>query len=207
MPEILGKLEKPLVEKFKGTRKLCLVPLIFTGKGVPQDLLEKAEIYWKQVDEQLDNLEQKIGRISKIYHESISSDGTQGLNVIERLNEKAYPLIKKRCDQGAELQATEDMELFAQSMDWGNCLRVVISGTVFQKVSEFYREVTEKRFDHIAQCIDETLKSEEVGALFISEGHFVQFPSTIQVFYVSPPALDEIHRWLREIAGKAEGTD
>jgi hypothetical protein len=198
VPEVLGKLEKPSVEKFKGIRKLCLVPLIFTGKDAPRDFLEKVELYWKQVDEHLNNLEQKIGRISKVYHESISSDGTQGLNVIEQLNEKAYPLIKRRCEQGAELQATEDMDLFTQSLDWGNCLRIVMSGAVFQKVSEFYREVTEKRFNHIAQRIDKTLKDEETGALFISEGHLVQFPSTIQVFYISPPALDEIHRWFRE---------
>jgi hypothetical protein len=30
------------------------------------------------------------------------------------------------------------------------------------------------------------------------EGHQVQFPSDIQVFYVAPPSLDEIKRWLKE---------
>ena len=40
--------------------------------------------------------------------------------------------------------------------------------------------------------------------MFIREGHQVQFPSDIQVFYVAPPALDEIKRWLRDRAHAAE---
>jgi len=202
LAEVLGRLEKPAAEKFKGARKLYLVPLIFAGKDAPPDYLEKAESFWRQAEEQLESLERKIGEIKKIYHESVSVGGDQGLAVIEQLNEKGYPLVKKKCAQGAELQATEDMELFAQSLDWGNCLRVVMSSGVFQKVSGFYREATEKRFAHIARRIDETLNEGEAGVLFITEGHSVQFPPTIQVFYVSPPALDEIHRWFRERAEK-----
>jgi hypothetical protein len=30
------------------------------------------------------------------------------------------------------------------------------------------------------------------------ENHQVQFPPDVQVFYIAPPALDEIRRWLRE---------
>ncbi len=29
------------------------------------------------------------------------------------------------------------------------------------------------------------------------EGHQVQFPTDIEVFYVAPPGLDEIKRWIR----------
>ena len=31
----------------------------------------------------------------------------------------------------------------------------------------------------------------------IGERHQVQFPQDIEVFYVSPPALDEFRRWLQ----------
>jgi hypothetical protein len=34
------------------------------------------------------------------------------------------------------------------------------------------------------------------------EGHQVQFPEDIQVFYIAPPALDEIRRWLRDQEAK-----
>ena len=37
----------------------------------------------------------------------------------------------------------------------------------------------------------------QTGLLLISERHQVQFPQDIEVFYVSPPALDEFHRWLQ----------
>jgi len=65
-------------------------------------------------------------------------------------------------------------------------------------VSEFYVAASRNRYEHIARRIDETLKANEAGMLFIREGHMVQFPQDIEVFSVSPPALDEIHRWQRE---------
>ena len=36
------------------------------------------------------------------------------------------------------------------------------------------------------------------------ENHQVQFSEDIQIIYVSPPALDEIKRWLRERENKAD---
>jgi hypothetical protein len=204
LAEILGKVEKPAAGKFLGMRKLYLVPLVFSGKDAPGDYREKVALYWQQADEQLDNLEKRIGRVRKIYHESLTLGGDEGLKLVERFNEDGFPLVKKRCALGAELVATEDMELFARSLDWGNCLRVVMSREVFQKVSEFYREASESRFEYISRRIADTLGEQEAGALFISEGHSVQFPPTMQVFYVSPPALDDIHHWFRERAGAQE---
>ncbi|MFA5383497.1 MAG: hypothetical protein WC364_02315 [Eubacteriales bacterium] len=200
MSEILGKLEKPEAEQFKTGRKLYLAPLVFVRKDSPEEYVEKVEQYWKQVGEHLANIEGKIGKIKKIYHESNSFSGEQGLSNIQQINKKAYPLIKEKCDQGAEMQAIEDLELFTQSLDWGNCLRVVMTQTAFEKISEFFWDISTKRFNHIAQRIDETLGENEAGVLFISEGHSVQFSSSIQIFYVSPPILDEIRRWFREKA-------
>lgn len=201
MAEILGKVEKPAAQKFLGMRKLFLVPLVFSGKEAPEDYREKVALFWRQADEQLDSLEKRIGRVKKIYHESLTLGGDGGLKLVEQINGAGCPLIKKRCAQGAELVATEDMDLFAQSLDWGNCLRVVMSQAVFQRVSEFYREASERRFEYISRRIADTLGEQEAGVLFITEGHSVQFPPTIQVFYVSPPALDDIHRWFRERTG------
>jgi hypothetical protein len=49
---------------------------------------------------------------------------------------------------------------------------------------------------HIGAQISNTLKDGEAGILFISEGHRVQFPADMQVFFVAPPALDALRRWL-----------
>ena len=61
-----------------------------------------------------------------------------------------------------------------------------------------YIEASRKRYEHIGRRIDETLKASERAILFISERHSLQFPQDTQIFSVSPPALDQIHRWLRE---------
>ena len=61
-----------------------------------------------------------------------------------------------------------------------------------------------KRYDFIARRITETLKEGETGVLFIHEKHMLQFPPDIEVFSVSPPALDEIRRWQRDRQAQAE---
>ena len=60
------------------------------------------------------------------------------------------------------------------------------------------QETTQQRFDYIGKRISETLQENESGVLFISEGHRVQFPSDIQVFFVAPPALDALKRWISD---------
>jgi len=199
MTEQLGKIEKPEAEHFIGKRKLYLVPLIFSGEGAPPEYAEKFKLYWEQVSQHVANLELKIGKVSHIYHESITLAGEDGLKVIEKLNPPCGQIVKDKCQSGAVLEATEDKELSEESIDWERHLLIgFISQKVAQMVSEFYVTASRKRYKHIAQRIDETIKAKEVGLLFIREGHMVQFPQDIEVFSVAPPALDEIHRWHRD---------
>ena len=197
----LGKVEKPDADKFTGKRKLYLVPLLFSGEGAPAEYVEKFNLYWEQAGEHIANLESKIGKVSHIFHESIAVAGEDGLKVIEKLNPSCHRIAGEKCQGGAALEATEDKELAEESMDWERCL---LMGFVSQKaarlVSEFYLEAFRKRYEHIARRIDETLKDGEVGMLFIREGHMVQFPGDMEVFSVAPPALDEIHRWRRDLS-------
>jgi hypothetical protein len=84
-------------------------------------------------------------------------------------------------------------------MDWSRCLAIGLqSQKVFTTAYQSYTELSKKRNEHIARRIDETLKADEIGILFMREGHEVQFPEDIQVFYIAPPALDDIRRWLRD---------
>ncbi len=199
MAEQLGKVEKPDAEHFKSKRKLYLVPLIFSGKEAPPEYLEKFNLYWGQVSEHVANLESKIGRVSHIFHESITIPGEDGLKVVEKLNSSSCQIARDKCQSGAILEATEDKDLAEESIDWERCLLMgFISQKAARMVSEFYVEALRKRYEHIARRIDETLKDNEVGMLFIREGHMVQFPRDIEVFSVAPPALDAIHRWQRD---------
>ena len=205
MSEELGKIERPPVGEFKSGRKLYFVPLIFYPREPQADFLEKANIYWEQVEVHLTNLEVKLGSVSKVYHELISVGGEDGAKVIEELNKGSYQITKVRLDKGAELQLIEDGELLAEFMDWGKCLAVGLqSPRAFAKVYEAYVEAQKRRNNRIANQIDETLKNSETGILLMREGHQVQFPSDIEVFYVAPPGLDEIKRWLREREAEAQ---
>ena len=199
MTEQLGKIEKPEVEHYTGKRKLYLVTLILSGEDAPPEYVEKFNRYWEQVSQHVTNLESKIGKVSHVYHESITLAGENGLKVAEKLNPSCCQIAKDMCQSGAVFEATEDKELADENMDWERFLLMgFISHKVAKIVSEFYVEASRKRYEHVAQRIDETLKANEVGILFIREGHMVQFPSDIEVFSVAPPALDEISRWLRD---------
>ncbi len=195
----LGKIEKPDAEHFMSKRKLYLVPLIFAGEEAPAEYVERFNLYWEQASQHIANLESKIGKVSHVYHESIALAGEHGLKVVEKLNPSCYQIASDKCQSGAVLEATEDKELVEESMDWERCLLMgFMSQKVAKMVSEFYLEAYRRRYEYIARRIDETLRDNEVGMLFIREGHMVQFPQDIEVFSVAPPALDEIRRWQRD---------
>jgi len=201
MPEQLGKIERPAAERFKQGKKLYLVPLVYSGEEAFDEYKEKCSRYWQQVAEQLTNLASKIGRVNRVYHESIFQSGEDGMKTTERLNPSSYQIAKTQCANGAIFEAVEERELFEEVMDWQRCLMLgFISDKVASKVSEFYAEATKRRNEFMAKKISETLKDDEAGLLFIREGHSVQFPSDMEVFSIFPPALDEIHRWYRDQA-------
>ena len=52
------------------------------------------------------------------------------------------------------------------------------------------------RYEYVASRIDESLMPGESAILIISENHGIQFPSDIEVFYVAPRALNELHKWI-----------
>lgn len=199
MSEQLGKIEKPSADEYKAGRKLYFVPLIFTPVNPKPGLGELVNKYWGHIETQIANLESKLQKVTKVYHELISLGGEEGAKALEELNKSSYQIVKARLDNSAELYPIESVELFTEFMDWGKCISVGLENPkVFDKVWGFYTEAKKKREENILKQIDESLKPGEAGILLIREGHAIQFPSDIQIFYVSPPALDEIKRWFRE---------
>ncbi len=195
----LGKLEKPEAEPFKSQRKIYLVPLVFAPAKPSPDYADLYERYWTGVREHLLRLEGSIGAIARVYHESVGRAGEEGLAEAEKMNQKSASVARSKVESGASFEALEDEDAVAEAFDWQRCLMI---GLESKKVAELawngYNEATKRRYEVMAQRIDETLKPEEAGLLFISEENRLQFPSDIRVFYVSPPALDEIHRWIRD---------
>ncbi|MGD0355141.1 MAG: hypothetical protein ABSB31_06840 [Dehalococcoidia bacterium] len=205
MSQELGKVEKPEVSSYKHNRKILQVPLIYAGKESPADYLELFEKYWQQVNEMVNKLENSLGSVTVIYHETVNSDGEEGLKLLEGLNPKSHELICNRCKNGDKLKCIEDTKLLEEVMDWERCLMIgFLSDKVATKIYEFFGEASRRRYQYISKAIDETLKDGDVALLFIREGHLVQFPKDVDVFSVAPPALDEIHRWARDRAARKE---
>ena len=208
MAEELGKIEKPEAKKFENKRKLYLIPLLYSWEDAPKEYVEKFTLYWQQVGEHIANLESKIGGVNRIYHESITIAGEEGIKVLEKLSPSSCQIARDKCQSGAQVEAVEDTELAEESMDWERHLLMgFISQKVARTVADFFTEAMKKRYEYIAGRIDETLQDDEVAVLFIREGHRVQFPPDIEVFSVAPPALDDIHRWLRERSSADEKTE
>ena len=199
MSEELGKVEKPPADEFKKGRKIYFVPLIYCGKEAPPDYIEKYNEYWQQVKNQISDLESKLGKVDRIYHELIPVGGKDGSKAIKELNEQSYLIVKSSLSKGTQLEAIEESGLLTEFMDWNKCLATGLQNQeVFVKVYQSFSDAGKKRNEYCAGQIDKTLKSDEIGILLMREGHQVQFPSDIQVFYVSPPALDGLKRWFRD---------
>jgi len=204
MSQELGKIEKPPAEEFKKGRKLYFVPLIYCEKEPQAEYLEKFNSYWNQVEDQMSGLELKLGKVDKIYHELVSVGGEDGVELIKDLNDRSCQIVENRLSKGTQLEATEEAGLLTEFMDWSRCLVIGLQNhSVFTRVYAYYTEASTKRNEHIARQIDETLKEDEVGILFMRESHQIQFASDIKVFYIIPPALDEIKRWLRDREAKS----
>ena len=204
MAEELGKIEKPPVESFKKGRKLIFVPVMYLIEGLPEEYLQKLNQYWEQVEKHIAELSSKLGEVNAIYHELIALPGEEGAASLKDLNNQGYKIAKTCIDKKARLEALEDADLLTEFMDWSRCLLTGLQNPkVITKIYDSYTEVGKKRNEAMAKKIDETLKEDEIGIILMRENHQVQFPADTQVFYVSPPALDDIKRWLREREKKA----
>lgn len=198
MSEQLGELKKPSVDQFRGGRKLFFVPLVLIPATAEAALSEMVNRYWEEAQVQIRNLEEKLGQATELYHEIIPDAGERGMRAIEELSSESYRIVKCGLETGAQLQCIEDTDLLTELMDWSRCLAIGLQNeSVINRVYESFVAVQKKRNEYITRRIDETLKEGETGVLLMREGHGIQFASDINVFYIAPPALDEIKRWIR----------
>jgi hypothetical protein len=199
MGEELGKIEKPNAEDYKSGRKIFFVPLVFSSRELPQEYTEKNNRYWEQVEAQIEGLEAKLGKSAHIFHELVPESGDKGLNTLKQLKVDSLKVIESRMGTGTVLESTEDEEILAELMDWSRCLSIGLqSQKVYSTIFGSYTEANNRRNEAISKKIDQTTKENEAAIVIMGEGHHVRFPDDIRVFYVAPPALDDLKRWLRD---------
>ena len=198
MAQELGRIDRPSADQYQGRRKLLLVPLVYAPQSDIQEGATALQNYWEQMTTQVAAMETALGGLQHIYHESLTVGGSEGLEQLGATDQRSHRFIQDKCDAGAVLQATEDLEVLLETLDLQRCLMMPLaSPSVSSKLQEWHTESNRKRYEYIASQIDTTLGEDALGLLMISERHQVQFPGDIEVFYVSPPALDEFRRWLQ----------
>ncbi len=199
MAQELSRMERPSAEQYQGKRKLMLVPLLY---GPPTDAEDGVAIltrYWDQVQSQILSLESKLGGLQHVYHESLTEGGAQGLSQLQSVDQRSHGLVESKCQSGATLEATEDAETLLETLDLQRCLMMPLgSEKVLRTLQEWMSESNRTRYQKIGEQIDATLGEGQVGLLFISERHQVQFAQDIEVFYVAPPALADFQSWLQD---------
>ena len=208
MTQELGRIERPAAEQYRGRRKLLLVPLVFSpappfgpGSGDPEGAAA-LQNYWEQMQTQVAALENALGGLQRIYHETITASEEEGLAQLQAGDRCSYTFILDKRESGAVLEATADMEILLETLDLQRCLMIPLtSATVAARLQEWHAEAHRRRYEHIAARIDETLTEDGVGLLLISERHQVQFPSDIEVFYVSPPRPGRVPPLAPELGG------
>ena len=198
MSQELGRISRPAAAQYAGRRKLLLAPLVYSPQANDQEGAAALQNYWEQMQTQVAALESALGGLQYIYHESVTVGGDEGLEHLRAGDQRSYAFVAAKREAGAELAATEDLEVLLETLDLQRCMMIPLaSPSVASRLQEWHAESNRKRYEHISSVIDNTLGDDAVGLLMISERHQVQFPADIEVFYVSPPALDEFRRWLQ----------
>ncbi len=197
MTQPLSQFEKPSATQYDGSRKIFLVPNYVLPPGIPEEGVAHLERYWSEVRDAIANLERSLGKVSRIYHEMIYVKDDDAVAMLESLNPHGSVFIQAMRSGSATLEAAEDREVVEEHIDWQRILSI---GLMSQKIStmaiEGFNNTLQQRFDRIGERIGETLQDGETAVLFIREDHRVQFPSDIQVFYIAPPGLDALKRWV-----------
>jgi hypothetical protein len=207
MSEELGKIEKPNAADFKLGRKLYFVPLVFTSRELTKEYNEINDRYWEQVESQIAGLESRLGKTAHIFHELVPESGEEGLKTLKQLKVNSLKIVESRLSQGTVLDSAEDENILAELMDWSRCLALGLqSHEVYSTIYKSYIEASKKRNESITRKIDQTLKENQSAILIMGESHQVSFPPDIQIFYISPPALDELKRWLRDYEARRKET-
>lgn len=197
----LGRITRPAADNYRGKRKLLLAPLAQLpgpAEQLPADGVEVVGRYWEQVDTQVRAVQNALGSVTRVYHESLPEGGAAGLGYLEAMGPPSRPLVSGLVAAGAALESLESFELLAETMDWQRCLMMpLLSPAAAGRLQEWLADANRRRYQAMAEAIDATLGADETGLLLVNERHQIQFPGDVEVIYIAPPALDELRRWVQ----------
>jgi hypothetical protein len=116
----------------------------------------------------------------KIYQDGLMIDGGLGKKIIEEgasKGSKNHKIVSKLMEKGAKIMKTEDISLLKE--EYNSLIKLSYTKSLLEKMLvgigyKLYKNpLMEKRDKFIAERINETLRDEEVGVLFIGVYHNV----------------------------------
>ena len=180
-------------------RNVFIVPFIQPSPQAPDGFEERFNAYWEAADQQVSALEARAGVVKRIFTEGVIGKGDDALLMLEQTNRKAWQLVKSRVDAGARFDEYEDAELFGEVVDWGRCMSVgFVTQGVAGAVSASYQDAAMRRQRHLDQRLSEGLQPGE-STLILSGTTDLSLPDGVEKFLVSPPELDALERWIRQV--------
>ena len=97
--------------------------------------------YWEQVQTQVAALETALGSLQHIYHESLTVGGDEGLEQLGATDQRSHRFIRDKCEAGATLEATEDLDTLLETLDLQRCMMIPLaSPAVAARLQEWYTE-------------------------------------------------------------------
>jgi hypothetical protein len=201
--EELGRIKKPSVDSYthtEGQRRLYVVPLLLGGASIAgQEYHHKLKKYWKQVESQLNNLQQKLGPASNIYCELVAGTPEEILEGVARMSASLRALVDQLIESGGSIQSIENPELLEQHFDWMRCMAVNLQSTAAQQtIMQFLMDSINKRQKIISEAIEGNLGPGETGIFFTSMHDTSTWLQAVEVFKILPPVLDELEHLLHE---------
>ena len=147
----------------------------------------------------------------KIYQDGLPADGALGRKIIEeaaKRGSKNHQIILSLMARGAKICKTEDPSLLQEEYEY--ITRLTRSRSIPEKTiaSARYKlrknQLTHKRDKFVAKTIDETLKEDETGALFMGSYHniFPYLPKDIMAKQIKD--REKINAYFRELVSGRE---
>ena len=190
-------------------RQLILVPIIHMSADlgtIAQDVNKKGiagfgEEFWKGHKETVSGFWDSIAQYFtglevkgyKIYQDGMVGEGEVGEKIVEeaaKSGSKNHEIVSSLLKRGAVLVKTEDFVLVKEEHD--RLLAITKARSTIKKLNAFARyklmknRLLNKRDDYIAKRIDETLRDEERGIIFIGAFHNIKkrLPESIQILEI-----------------------
>jgi hypothetical protein len=195
----IGMIVKPDAASYKNKKKIYFVRNLYLPQNSTDKYKEIFYRYWSEVEEHLDKLE-AAGKVSKIFCESIYMTGEESMKVLSAMNVRLEQIVKKKIDAGGEFLPLEGREIFGAYVDWNNCLMLVRTSEVYETIYKHFKETVRDRFKHINSVLRKSISKGGAGLLIMrdEDREFLELPDDFELFLVTPPAYDDLLRFIRD---------